>query len=145
MYGLEMGRSVPVKQSDFMCAVIVALRNDSTLASFVNNRIYTQVPQEDPTIPFPYIKCSLLQQGDWSTKTDYGYNGILQCDVWSNYKGNIQVLQIMEAIHDVLHRKPLLLASGQNVCLNFDISDQLTEQGTQIMHGVSRFRALLSE
>lgn len=136
---------MPVKQSDFMCAVVAALRNDSTLESFVNDRIYTQVPQDKPPVSFPYVKVSLLSQGDWSTKTDYGYDGILQCDVWSNYKGALKPLQIMESIHAVLHQKPLTLPEGQNVCLNFDLFDQLTEQGTQIMHGVVRFRAILSE
>lgn len=136
---------MPVKLYDFMCAVIDALRNDSTLASFVSSRIYTQVPQEDPTIPFPYVKVSLLNQLDWSTKTDYGYAGIVQCDAWSNKEAAAEVLQIMDAIHDVLHHKPLVLTEGQNVCLDYDVSDQLTEQGTQIMHGVVRFRAILSE
>ena len=125
-----------------LAAVYAQLQADVPLVTLVGGRIYNHVPQDTP---FPYVRVRLDAMAEWDTKQDFGYNGDVYCDAWSAKQGDLQPLQIADALREALHDKPLTLPEGQCVCLRHLAVSIFVEPDGQAHHIVTRFRTFLSE
>ncbi len=102
-------------------------------------RVYGDVPQ---AAPYPFITLGQSVIRDWSTGTEDGAEHSLTLHVWSRSGGKKQVLEIIEAIRDVLHDQPLALADHHLVNLRHEFSEARLDPDGDTFHGIVRYRAV---
>lgn len=102
-------------------------------------RIYDYAPQ---SAPYPFITLGQSVIRDWSTGTEDGAEHNLTLHVWSRTGGKKQVLEIIEAIKDVLHDQPLALPDHHLVNLRHEFSEARLDPDGDTFHGVVRYRAV---
>jgi len=132
--------------TEVLAAIYAQLAASAPLVAITGGRIYNHVPQGSPAgTPFPYVRFRPAGLSDWSDKGSYGYDGDIYIDAWSDKQDDSDLTTIHDYLMDALHRVPLTLPTGQNVCLDFRFFDTTVEPDGQAHHGVSRFRMLLTE
>jgi len=102
-------------------------------------RVYDHAPQS-ALYPFIILGQSVIR--DWSTGTEDGAEHNLTLHVWSRTGGKKQVLEIIEAIKDVLHDQPLALPDHHLVNLRHEFSEARLDPDGDTFHGVVRYRAV---
>jgi hypothetical protein len=101
-------------------------------------RIYDDVPQ---AAPYPFITLGQSVIRDWSTGSEDGAEHILTLNVWSRAGGKKQMHEIIEAIRDVLHDRPLVMADHRLVNLRHEFSEARFDPDGHTFHGIVRYRA----
>jgi hypothetical protein len=121
-------------------AVYQALAASSDLTTLLEGaRIYDDAPQ---AAAFPFITLGQSVIRDWSTGTEDGAEHSLTLHVWSRGGGKKQTLEIVEAIKDVLHDQPLLLADHHLINLRHEFSEARLDPDGDTFHGIVRYRAV---
>jgi hypothetical protein len=121
-------------------AVYQALSGSSDLTALLGGaRIYDDAPQ---AAAFPFITLGQSVIRDWSTGTEDGAEHSLTLHVWSRGGGKKQTLQIVEAIKDVLHDQPLMLADHHLINLRHEFSEARLDPDGDTFHGIVRYRAV---
>ena len=101
-------------------------------------RVYEHAPQ---SAPYPFITLGQSVIRDWSTGTEDSAEHNLTLHVWSRTGGKKQVLEIIEAIKDVLHDQPLTLPDHHLINLRHEFSEARLDPVGDTFHGVLRYRA----
>ena len=101
-------------------------------------RVYEHAPQ---SAPYPFITLGQSVIRDWSTGTEDSAEHNLTLHVWSRTGGKKQVLEIIEAIKDVLHDQPLPLPDHHLINLRHEFSEARLDPDGDTFHGVLRYRA----
>jgi hypothetical protein len=99
--------------------------------------IYSNPP---PASEFPYITLGQTVNLDWSTGTEDGNEHSLTLHVWSRADSAAQVLEIIEAVRTVLHKKPPSLEDHYLINLRHEFSEARIDPDGEIMHGIVRYR-----
>jgi hypothetical protein len=121
-------------------AVYQALAGSSDLTTLLEGaRVYDDAPQ---AAAFPFITLGQSVIRDWSTGTEDGAEHSLTLHVWSRGGGKKQTLEIVEAIKDVLHDQPLLLADHHLINLRHEFSEARLDPDGDTFHGIVRYRAV---
>jgi hypothetical protein len=121
-------------------SVYQALAGSSDLTTLLGaTRIYDDAPQA-ASYPFVTLGQSVIR--DWSTGTEDGAEHNLTLHVWSRTGSKKQVHRIIEAIKDVLHDQPLMLADHHLINLRHEFSEARLDPDGDTFHGIVRYRAV---
>ncbi len=121
-------------------ALYAAISTDpGVLALLGSPRIYDDVPQ---SAPFPYITLGQSTVRDWSSVVDDGEEHILTLHVWSRASGRKETHEVMGALREALHDRPLTLSGHRLVNLRHEFSDARRDSDGETYHGVVRYRAV---
>jgi Protein of unknown function (DUF3168) len=120
--------------------VYQALAGSSDLTTLLGEmRICDDAPQ---AAPYPFVTLGQSVIRDWSTGTEDGAEHNLTLHVWSRTGGKKQVHQIIEAIREVLHDQPLMLADHHLINLRHEFSEARLDPDGDTFHGIVRYRAV---
>jgi hypothetical protein len=131
-------------QSEFLTRLFERLTTTASLTAKVPAaRILNNIPeQEDKRMDKPYVHFMIASAGDFGAKNEIGYENEVQIDVYSEERGDKEVLEIMDVIVAALHNIPLVVASGQDVLFQFAGQMLDTDPDGILHHGILRFRSL---
>ena len=122
-------------------AIISRLSADTVLAAETNG-IVEYVPS---ATAFPYL---VVQVNAWNNRSVVGRalsECVLTVHVWSDYKGNAEILTLMQRVEELLSAPSLILSDGQLMALTLRKSEILPEAASRLRRGQMDYRALLHE
>lgn len=122
--------------------VIFILRNNSNVRSYIAQRTYTEVPQQEV---FPYAVVS-IDSSDWSAKDFSGQEHSLQVDIYSRASTPQEASAARNAIYNALNRQEdiFTLDSGRVISVNFTSGVVFKEPDGVVWHAVVQFRVVTS-
>ncbi len=98
---------------DLQSAVYSLLSGDSALDSLIgNNRIYDNVPQNSA---YPYVVIGLESSINVGTKTLDGNIYSLDIDVWSQYRGQKEIKQVIERLYQLLNDATISVSGASSI------------------------------
>lgn len=104
------------------------------LLSTLSYPVYDDVPKNAKC---PYIKLGTNRGGDNSTKTNLAYKDYQYIDVFSEYRGKKEVMQIMKQVNDLLQNKTITLENEQAfLYLNSSEILEQTDANGKYYHGI---------
>ena len=108
------------------------------LLSTLSYPVYDDVPKNAKC---PYIKLGTNRGNDNSNKTNRAYEDYQYIDVFSEYRGKKEVMQIMKQVNDLLQNKTITLENEQAfLYLNSsEILEQKDAEG-KYYHGILIYR-----
>lgn len=108
------------------------------LLSTLSYPVYDDVPKNAKC---PYIKLGTNRGGDNSTKTNLAYKDYQYIDVFSEYRGKKEVMQIMKQVNDLLQNKTITLENMQAFLYlsSSEILEQKDAEG-KYYHGILIYR-----
>ena len=108
------------------------------LLSTLSYPVYDDVPKNAKC---PYIKLGTNRGNDNSNKTNLAYKDYQYIDVFSEYRGKKEVMQIMKQVNDLLQNKSITLENEQAfLYLNSsEILEQKDAEG-KYYHGILIYR-----
>ena len=108
------------------------------LLSTLSYPVYDDVPKNAKC---PYIKLGANRGGDNSTKINLAYKDYQYIDVFSEYRGKKEVMQIMKQVNDLLQNKTITLENMQ-AFLYLNSSEILERTGAEdkYYHGILIYR-----
>ena len=108
------------------------------LLSTLSYPVYDDVPKNAKC---PYIKLGVNRGNDNSNKTNLAYKDYQYIDVFSEYRGKKEVMQIMKQVNDLLQNKKITLENEQAfLYLNSsEILEQKDAEG-KYYHGILIYR-----
>ncbi|QDP61061.1 MAG: putative tail completion protein [Prokaryotic dsDNA virus sp.] len=119
---------------DVQKIVYSTLNGDSTLDGLVgNNKIFDNVPQDTT---YPYVVIGTENTRDNGTKTVDGRIYNFDIEVYSQYRGQKEIKNIMERIYNLMHDVTLSVSGASNVMSRvittstFVEVDGITRQGS---------------
>ena len=131
---------MPSASASLQKAVFSALNASTALNDLLGGaRIFDDVP---PQTSFPYVTFGQSQERDWSTGSESGGEHILTLHVWSRRAGRRQAQEVIEAIRNALHDRPVTLENYRLVGLRHEFSEIRRDPDGETWHGLSRFRAV---
>lgn len=118
---------------DLQTAIFSLLSGDSTLDGLVgDNKIFDNVPQDTA---YPYVRIGLESTSDVGTKTLDGNIHRVDVEVWSQYRGQKEIKQIMERLYLLLNNTTIGV-TGANSVMSYVVNtativeiDNLTRHG----------------
>ena len=126
------------KLQEQLTALIQTLRADSTLLTLLGPAdglpleaaVYNHVPQDNG---FPLCHCRMGSGRQWDTKTSKGWAQSVILTIWTDQHGDLNALEIAQAIDDLLHNNLISLPNGQTVLLRHESYDTTTA-GNGVAH-----------
>tara|TARA_Y100000004_G_scaffold54130_2_gene60289 strand:- start:5891 stop:6298 length:408 start_codon:yes stop_codon:yes gene_type:complete len=119
---------------DIQSALYSLLNADSTLDGLVgNNKIFDNVPQGTT---YPYVQIGLEQSRDVGTKSLDGKIYNVDIDVWSQYRGQKEIKEITERLHDLLHNVSISVSGADSVFSNVVSTTTIVEADGITRHGI---------
>jgi hypothetical protein len=99
-------------------------------------QVFDSVPND---LPFPFVSMDTHQTLDNSSSETEGFIHLFYMSVWSDYRGRMQVEQMLGALWRTLHERNLSLENGRHVLcrvteqnIRLD-ADGLTHQGSLVV------------
>ncbi len=105
-------------------------------------KVYGAHPQD---VPYPYIMTGEMTAGDWSAKGEPGQEVFSTLHLWSQYKGEQEILEMYGGVLEAITRAELSLAPDFNALGYFDGWNLITDIDGKTRHGILRFRYLIEE
>ena len=110
-----------------------------TGASVAGGRVYDHVPQD---VTFPYVRIGESNaQPDDADLVD-GTDELLTIHIWSRYRGQKEIKQIMDAIHTVLHHQDLTVTGRTHAHTSVAGVQSFLDPDGLTQHGVMQIRIL---
>ena len=103
--------------------------------------VYDRVPTT-PTYPFVIVGDDASK--DWSTSEAYGEDVTISIHVWSQTADREELKTAQQQIYNALHDQTLSVAGFDVAALLFMSAESSFDEEKNALHGVSRFRCLLS-
>lgn len=108
------------------------------LLSTLSYPVYDDVPKNAKC---PYIKLGTNRGGDNSTKVNLAYKNYQYIDVFSEYRGKKEVMQLMKQVNDLLQNKKITLENMQAfLYLNSSEILEQTDAEGKYYHGILIYR-----
>jgi len=124
-------------------AVFAVLASDPALTGLLgDNAIHDHAPAH---IAFPYVTFGRTSGFDWSTGTEAGNEHLFTLHIWSKAKGKTQALEIVDAVHRVLHDAELTMTGHRLVNLREEYQEVRYDEDQAVHHGIVRYRAVTEE
>jgi len=121
-------------------AIYTKLSTDNELTVTLGAKVFDDIPEETA---YPYVQIGEDVAGDWSTKDATGSEITVHLDVWSRYRGSLELKNIMDRIHTLLHDSSLSVTGTNFINMRFEFSDTIRDPDGITRHGVMRFRAIM--
>ncbi len=120
---------------DLQSAIYSLLSGDSTLDGLVgNNKIFDSIAPQDTA--YPYVIIGLETMRDVGTKTLDGNVYNVDIDVWSQYRGQKEIKEIMERIYNLLNNGTISVSGASSVMSYVVNAVTLTEVDGITRHGI---------
>lgn len=119
---------------DLQSAIYSTLSGDSTLDGLIGDgKIFDDVPQNTS---YPYIVIGLETTRDEGTATLDGKIYNVDIHVWSQYRGQKQIKEVMERLHNIFNNSTISV-SGANSVMSYVVSATTLIEGDRITrHGI---------
>ena len=104
--------------------------------------VFDDVPENTA---YPYIRVGEETAIDSSAKDKDIFEHTLTIHIWSQYRGNRDIKEIMKQVHDTLHDSSLSVSGASMVNMRQEFQTTLLEGDGITRHGVMRFRAVVSD
>lgn len=137
-----------MKQAALQTAVFTALSGDAPLIGLLSTAwaphtpVFARVPQvhAEKDEYFPYIRFHCTSERENGAKDMTGGNAIVQVSAFSRDNSEIEVKQILDRVHTVLHGQGLTI-SGANHIATYRESIQIADDPDgETIHGSALFR-----
>jgi len=112
------------------------------LTAALSVSVYTAAPLDTA---LPYVDIGDTFAGDWSTKTFDGSDTNLTIDIWSDYQGSKEALDIAAQIKTALHKVDLTVTGSTLVLIWHQSTNVFRDADEETIHGVMEFRILTHE
>ena len=120
---------------DLQTAIFSLLSGDSTLDGLVgNNKIFDSIAPQDTA--YPYVIIGLESIRNIGTKTLDGNTYNLDIDVWSQYRGQKEIKEVMERIYNLLNNGTISVSGASSVMSYVVNAITLTEVDGITRHGI---------
>jgi hypothetical protein len=129
-----------IYQFALQTAVFAKLSTDNTLTVTLDAKVFDDIPEETA---YPYVQLGEDTATDYSTKDSIGSEVSVNIDVWSRYRGSLEVKNIMDRVHTLLHDSSLSVTGSNFINMRFEFSDIIRDPDGITRHGVMRFRAIM--
>lgn len=125
-----------------MEAIIARLIDDAGVGALVEDKIYTDVPQDTQ---LPYIKVR-SDAGEFDTKETNGFDALITIDIWTDAEldGTKEVNDIADAVMASMQNVPYVGLSVKSLCLQFQKYNSFKEPDDISFHGIMTFKHLYS-
>ncbi len=122
-------------------ALRALLAQDATLAAMGGaGLIHDDAPRN---AALPHLAFGETRWRDWSSATDRGGEEFLTLDIWSDYQGSREALELAERIAQVIESATHIAAVGLRiVSLRVEALDLRRENGGRLMRASLRLRAV---
>ena len=94
---------------------------------------------------YPYIRIGEETLSVNASKDKDIFEHTLTIHIWSQYRGNRDIKDIMKQVHDILHDSSLTVSGASMVNMRQEFHTTITEGDGITRHGVMRFRAVVSD
>tara|TARA_R100001460_G_scaffold20437_3_gene42366 strand:+ start:152 stop:562 length:411 start_codon:yes stop_codon:yes gene_type:complete len=94
---------------------------------------------------YPYIRIGEETISDNSSKDKDIFEHTLTIHIWSQYRGNRDIKDMMKQVHNLLHNSSLSVSGASLVNMRQEFHTTLIEGDGVTRHGVMRFRAVVSD
>jgi hypothetical protein len=120
---------------DLQSALYSLLSGDSTLDSLLgDNKIFDSVAPQDTA--YPYVLIGLETTTDIGTKTVDGNLYNVDIDVWSQYRGQKEIKEIMERIYNLTNNVTISVSGADSVMSYVNSATTLVEADGITRHGI---------
>lgn len=117
----------------------------ASITDYAGNAI-TGVFDEVPTgTAYPYVVIGDETATNISAKDKDLHEHTLTIHIWSQYRGNRDIKEIMEQVYTALNDVDYTVSGASGVNLKHEFQTTLTEGDGITRHGVMRFRAVVSD
>ena len=104
--------------------------------------VFDDVPTDTA---YPYVVIGDETATNISAKDKYFHEHTLTILIWSQYRGNRDIKEIMEQVYAALNDVSYTVSGASGVNLKHEFQTTLTEGDGITRHGVMRFRAVVSD
>lgn len=119
---------------DLQSAVYSLLNGDSTLDGLVgNNKIFDNVPQDTS---YPYVVIGTETSTDNGSKTLDGNIYNFDIHVWSQYRGQKEIKNIMERIYNLTHDVTISVSGASSIMSRVSSTSTFVEVDGITRHGL---------
>ena len=120
---------------DLQSAVYSLLSGDSSLDTLIGDgRIYDSVAPQDSA--YPYVVIGMETVTDLGTKTLDGNLYNLNIEVWSQYRGQKQIKEVMERIYNLVNNVSISVSCADSVMSYISSTTTKTEVDGITRHGI---------
>jgi len=120
---------------DLQSALYSLLSGDSTLDTLLgDNKIFDSVAPQDTA--YPYVLIGLETTTDIGTKTIDGNLYNVDIDVWSQYRGQKEIKEIMERIYNLTNNVTISVSGADSVMSYVNSATTLVEADGITRHGI---------
>ena len=120
---------------DLQSAVYSLLSGDSSLDTLIGDgRIYDSVAPQDSA--YPYVVIGMETVTDLGTKSLDGNLYNLNIEVWSQYRGQKQIKEVMERIYNLVNNVSISVSGADSVMSYVSSTTTMTEVDGITRHGI---------
>jgi len=120
---------------DLQTAVFSLLSGDSTLDGLVgNNKIFDSVAPQDTSYPYVIIGSESIRDVGTATLDGNVYN--IDIEVWSQYRGQKQIKEVMERIYNLVNNGTISVSGASSVMSYVNNATTMTEVDGITRHGI---------
>ena len=120
---------------DLQSAVYSLLSGDSSLDTLIGDgRIYDSVAPQDSA--YPYVVIGMETVTDLGTKTLDGNLYNLNIEVWSQYRGQKQIKEVMERIYNLVNNVSISVSGADSVMSYVSSTTTMTVVDCITRHGI---------
>ena len=120
---------------DLQSAIFSLLSGDSTLDSLVgNNKIFDTVAPQDTAYPYVLIGTEIAT--DIGTKSLDGKLYNVDIDVWSQYRGQKEIKEVMERIYNLMNNVTISVSGADSVMSYVNSATTLVEADGITRHAI---------
>ena len=120
---------------DLQSAVYSLLSGDSSLDTLIGDgRIYDSVAPQDSA--YPYVVIGMETVSDVGTNTLDGNIYNLNIEVWSQYRGQKQIKEVMERIYNLVNNVSISVSGADSVMSYVSSTTTMTEVDGITRHGI---------
>ena len=123
-------------------AIVTTLKADAEVTALVAGRVYDRVPED---APFPYISIGPSDAIQTDADCIWGYDILLQLDVWSRAVGFPESKRIADTIRVALHDTDLVLSTNALVFLEWQSSRSMRDPDGLTSHAVITLHAFVEK
>lgn len=119
---------------DLQSAIYSTLSGDSTLDSLVgDNKIFDNIPQDTS---YPYVQIGLETTRDVGLKTLDGVVYNVDIEVWSQYRGQKEIKEIMERLYNLFNNTTISVSGASSIMSYVINTTTLLEADGITRHGI---------
>ena len=130
---------------ELQTAIKTKLDATSALTALLSNgvdSIRDAVRQDDS---FPYLAIYEVASIENDTMTANGIDNLISIHIYSRYRGQLEIKNIMKEVYDALHKQALSLSSGNHVMTTFTSSSSFVEEDGLTRHSQINFKIVTWE